>query len=185
MVLDARRANSVIWAGGVANASRIASSGQVVPLQLLSLGILACFRSLASIHKPKWFPDSGEPHPAAGFRRQWVPKMEQMRRSEGGGPGWRPLRRLAVRFIRRISTASWRRYMSAAGRAISAAGRATGALFYVWAKMSVSGQPARSRRARVGRNSKQALASSVRFSRASMASSFALRACRCSTSEAA
>ncbi len=39
--------------------------------------------------------------------------------------------------------------------------------------------------AREGRNSKQALASSVRPSRASMASSRSRRACRCSTSEAA
>ena len=52
-------------------------------------------------------------------------------------------------------------------------------------KMSISGQPARSSRARVGRKRKAASASSVRPSRASRASSLALSACRWSTSEAA
>src|SRR5215475_13958909 len=46
-------------------------------------------------------------------------------------------------------------------------------------KMSTSGQPARSSRARVGRNWKARRASSLRPSRASSASSLALSACRC------
>ena len=54
-----------------------------------------------------------------------------------------------------------------------------------WAKMSSSGQPARSSSARQGRKSKQAWASSVRPSRSSMRSSLAFSACRFSTSEAA
>ena len=52
-------------------------------------------------------------------------------------------------------------------------------------KMSSAAQPERSSRARVGRNAKQAAASSVRPSRASMASSLSLSACRLSTSSAA
>jgi hypothetical protein len=54
-----------------------------------------------------------------------------------------------------------------------------------WAKISSFPQPERSSLARVGRNSKQACASAVRFSRASMASSRSRRPCKCSTSEAA
>ena len=47
-----------------------------------------------------------------------------------------------------------------------------------WAKISTSAQPARSSSARAGRKSKQAWASDVRPSRASISSSLALRACR-------
>ncbi len=46
----------------------------------------------------------------------------------------------------------------------------------LWAKISVSGQPARSSSARVGRKAKQASASAVRFSRASIMSSLSFSA---------
>src|SRR6516165_3474415 len=52
-------------------------------------------------------------------------------------------------------------------------------------KISSAAQPARSSRTRPGKKPKQAVANSVRFSRASMASSFSLSACRCTTSVAA
>ncbi len=54
-----------------------------------------------------------------------------------------------------------------------------------WEKTSTSSHPARSSLARQGRKPKQACASSVRPSRASISSSFTFRACRLSTSEAA
>src|SRR5580704_2466043 len=56
---------------------------------------------------------------------------------------------------------------------------------YQCSKMSTSGQPATSRRARVGRKRKAAWASSVRPSRSKSASSLALSACKYSTSDAA
>ena len=64
-------------------------------------------------------------------------------------------------------------------------GRPVAARAHECAKMSSAAQPARSSRTRSGRNRKQASASPVRPSRASMTSSFSLKACRCSTSEAA
>ena len=64
-------------------------------------------------------------------------------------------------------------------------GRGVGHDAQLWAKTSISGQPARSSRARCGRKSKQACARSARPSRASRASSAACSLCRCSTSAAA
>jgi len=55
----------------------------------------------------------------------------------------------------------------------------------LWAKISSAAQPARSSRARSGRNRKQAAASSSRPSRARSESSLSFNTCRCSTSEAA